>query len=111
MHFRIFDILKDEKELVCDASTGEEFELPVQSHKEKWAMAKKLKDEGKALFFFSDLTEMVLKIFNVMKWKEKEPGGLAETYLCKQYKKFFSEDFNLYHPDFIGISDDCWVDY
>lgn len=111
VHFRIFDILKGETELACDALTGEEFDFPIQPHKEKWGMSKKCRDEQMALPFFSELTKKVLKIFDVMAWEGREPEGAADSYLYGQYKKFFSEDFSSYVPKYIDIADDFWVDY
>ena len=111
VHFRIFDILKGETELACDAVTGEEFELPIQPYKDKWAMSKKCMDEERALSFFSELTKKVLKIFDAMNWEGREPKGVADSCLYDQYKKFFSEDFSAYVPGYINIPDDFWVDY
>lgn len=110
VHFRIFDILKGETKLALDALTGEGFEFAVQPHREEWAMRKKYRDEQIALSFFSELTQKVLKIFDVMAWESREPEG-ADSYLYEQYKKFFSEDFGSYIPKFIDIPDDFWVDY
>lgn len=111
VHFRIFDILEEKTELTCDALTGEEFKLPIQPHKEKWAMSKKYRDEQMALSFFSELTTKVLRIFDVMAWEDREPQGGADSYLCRQYKKFFSEHFGSYVPKYIDIPDDFWVDH
>lgn len=111
VHFKVFDILAGEREIAVDALTGEEYDRHIQPHKDEWAVHKKGRDEQMALSFFSELTGKALRIFDVMDWKERKPETGADAYVCKQYKKFFSDDFGSYDPGFINIPDDYWVDY
>jgi len=111
IHFKVFDILAGEKEIASNALTGKEYDRYIQPYKDEWATYKKSRDEQMALSFFSELTAKVLRIFDVMNWRERKPETMANAYVYDQYKKFFSEDFSSYHPGFINIPDDYWVDY
>ena len=111
VHFKVFDILAEETEVAVDAFTGEEYDHYIQPHKDEWAAYKKGRDERMGLSFFSELTAKTLKVFEVMNWKERKPETGADAYVCDQYKKFFSEDFSSYVPEYIDIPDDFWVDY
>ena len=111
VHFKVFDILAEEREETADVLTGEEHDRHIQPHKDEWAVHKRGVDEQMALSFFSELTGKALRISDAMDWKERKPETGADAYVCKQYKKFFSDDFSSYVPEYIDIPDDLWVDY